>query len=151
MPCACLREQQRRKVNMVRSVEEQQQQPAEKQCRVCERLLPIGNYRMHGAIRSGSSSACKECNRKGALLAVKRREQFRGQLPAPRLPDVRRCTACKQIKAYSEFTTSTQNVFGIAPVCRACGVQRWRCRYSSGQANSTSETSAEDTVSTLKS
>jgi len=148
MPCGCLRGQQQREMNRVRSQGEQQ--PAEKQCRICESLLPISSFgRDYGHI-DGIATQCKECAVKELnARRAKRRVRFGGQLPGAPPPDVRICTQCKQIKLYSEFIVDrTQMAYGIGSVCKICDVVQQQRRRDRARAYSASETSAGDTLST---
>ena len=120
MPCVCLRDQQRRKMNRVRSQGEQQ--PAEKQCRDCERLLPIDDFSRNYTYEDGFARNCKECKVKVFNANnAKRKLRFGGQRPGAPPPDVRICMQCKQIKPYSEFSANrTQRASGINSYCKNC-------------------------------
>ena len=149
MPCGSLRGQQQREMNRVRS--QGQQQPAEKQCRDCERLLPIGNFGRDYGYKDGISTQCKECLVKVQNVSrANRMVRFGGQLPGAPPPDVRICTQCKQIKPYSEFSRNrAHTTSGIRSFCKICYVvQQQQCKRDRARDYSARQTSGGDTLST---
>ena len=138
MPCGYLHAQQRRKMNRARSQGEQQ--PAERQCRVCERLLPIGVFIRDYTRVDGLSTRCSECQViEGRARHAKRRVRFGGQPPGAPPPDVRICTQCKQIKIFFEFKVdNTTTASGRSAHCRKCDAMQSRCLRVRVRANSAS-------------
>ena len=148
MPCSSLYDEQRRNKIKAQSQAEQQLQPAEKQCRVCERLLPIGDFTRSYANLGGCASECKECKRKlDVIRYAKRKERFGGQPPGSPPPDVHICTVCKQIKAVSEFyATKRRGASSMKTACKTCSAMNCRSRRDRRRVISTSETSAGDAL-----
>lgn len=69
-----------------------------KYCSKCMRLLPIENFTKCSAIKSGLSSACKECSNKQDKLRIK---------------GFRKCKRCGEFKPLEQYT-------GIRAVCHDC-------------------------------
>ena len=147
MPCNCLRGQQQRKLNMVRSLGEQRS--AEKQCHDCERTLPIGSFYKDYSYKDGFAHICKACLIKaGTVNYAKRRVRFGGQSPVAPPPDVRICSRCKQIKSYPEFSKRRKSAAsGLQHYCKQCDAIQARCSRDRVRANGASDTSARDTLS----
>ena len=138
MACDYLRALKRRERNKLRYIEPAA--AAEKQCRTCEKSLPMStSFGRSNSYEDGYYSDCNECRSKiSAAFNAKRKARFGGQPPGPPPGDERRCSACEEVKLYSDFQRnwSTSGVLAVCKVCTSAAHQRWR---RNRQASSASE------------
>ena len=110
-------------------------QVAGKQCRDCERILPLTEFWYRKASPDGRALYCKDCFSTRSAASYDKRLERRGQrrtlAPQPRetlSPGMKRCPDCQQVLEISEFVANRTTKTGIGGYCRPC--QNARARAS---------------------
>ena len=139
MACKALRTQMQCERNQLQFREPEA--AAEKQCRTCEKSLPISSsFDRSDNTKGGYRSTCKECRlKRSAAMDVKRTARFGGLPPAPSPGDERRCTACERTKPCSAFYKHWGSS-GVLSICKECLTAAYNNRRRLRLASSASDT-----------
>ncbi|MGW2232566.1 endonuclease VII domain-containing protein [Streptomyces sp. NPDC001759] len=97
--------------------------PSAKQCRVCERHLPLGAFARDGNRRDGLQVWCRECVAEYSATRYRRRREAVGKTVREKV-DVpaghKLCRACGEVKPHSEWHRKRSAPDGLASRCKAC-------------------------------
>ena len=138
MPCMQLRDQQRlERINRARKSLEP---AAEKECRTCEKTLPVSSFHKTARNLDGFQNDCKECRSKAVhAIHAERKEHFAGQPPVAPAGEERICSACGTAKPWSEFHKDSRSMYGIKSRCKQCITQQQNVYRRLAQTGGASE------------
>ena len=123
MPCTELYDQKR--LERILRERKWQEPAAEKECRTCEKTLPISSFHTNRLNLDGHLIDCKECHKKAMdAIRAERKERFAGQPPVAPAGEERICSACGTPKPWSEFHKNSNSTYGIGNECKEC-MRKW--------------------------
>jgi hypothetical protein len=102
---------------------ERKEQPSEKQCRRCQRMLPLNNFRRNRGRKDGFDHLCNTCYKETMSAYVARwdteRKQKESDLSLFESFD-KICTACSRTLPISMFYTKKYSKNGYTSTCKDC-------------------------------
>ncbi|MFF3463373.1 endonuclease VII domain-containing protein [Streptomyces sp. NPDC001984] len=98
-------------------------EPNAKQCRKCERELPLAAFARDGNRRDGLQVHCRECVAEYSAAHYRRRREAMGKplrekVDAP--ADHKLCRTCGEVKPHSEWHRNATASDGLSTRCKAC-------------------------------
>jgi rubredoxin len=89
-----------------------------KQCSKCKEIKPKDEFCKDSKRKDGLESKCRSC---GAVYQRERRERLKlKNAERTEFPETKRCPACGETKAGSEFSRNSNNADGLHSQCKAC-------------------------------